>query len=113
MLYRIGKYRGMFAVVWHDTARGTQRRSLGIPARKENRERAETGLEEFKANLRQAAAKPAGPITIGRCLDGYFEDHPGVIYRSVVRNHFGAMLPEHVDKAACKEYIAKRLKALK
>lgn len=111
MEYRLGKYRGKFAIVWWDAGRGSQRRSLGIDASPENREAAETALEQWKADQRRDESRPGGVITVGKCLDGYFDAHPEVIRRTPLRNFFRAMLPEHIDERICDDFTAKRLAA--
>lgn len=107
--HRLGRYRGKYAAIWRDD-KGTQRNSLGLEASPANREAAETAFQEWLADLRRSS-RPEGLITVGKCLDGYFDSHPGVIKRSVIRKHFGAMLPHHIDSEVCKDFTAKRLKA--
>lgn len=105
--FRLAVYRGKWCIVWHQD--GTKRHSTGLAGSQENRPAAETHLADFEARLRrQGNAAPQGPITIDRCLSGYFDSHPGVYPRPSLLSFFSNKLPEHVDKELCKEYAAKR-----
>lgn len=104
MQYRIKPYRGKWCIVWNDC--GTKRHSTGLEASEGNRPAAETQRQDFLANLRQS--KPAGTITIGHCLSGYFEAKPLVYPRPSLLSFFGAMLPAHIDEDVCKVYAESR-----
>jgi integrase len=107
--YRLAVYRGKWCIVWHED--GTKRSSTGLAASQENRSAAEIQLADFHANLKRqqsSDAAPKGPVTIDRCLSGYFESHPGVYPRPALLSYFSNKLPHHVDKAMCQEYAEKR-----
>jgi integrase len=104
--FRLAVYRGKWCIVWH--ADGTKRHSTGLAGDQANRSAAEIYLSDFESKLRRQGSAPTGPITIDRCLSGYFESHPGVYPRPSLLSFFSNKLPEHVDKALCEEYAEKR-----
>src|SRR4051812_37903482 len=106
MQYRLKPYRGKWAITWHDA--GTKRHSTGLEGIQENRAAAEVELNEFLANLRRDKSKPVGPITVDRCLSGYFDSHPAVFPRPSLLSFFSNMLPDHIDKEICQDYAKKR-----
>lgn len=104
MQYRLKVYQGKWNIVWHDN--GTKRHSTGIEGSQENYGAAETQRQGFLANLRQS--RPAGTVTVDRCLSGYFEAKPQVYPRPSLLSFFAHMLPEHIDENLCKDYAEKR-----
>lgn len=108
MQHRLGKYRGVWCVIWRDSERGTQRRSLGLAASQENRPAAEAAVAEFAAARRREESRPVGPVTIEKILDAYHKARPLQARRPSLYAFFGNWTPEAIDLVACEQYIQKR-----
>lgn len=108
MQYRLGRYRGVWCVIWRDPSKGTQRRSLGLEASQENRPAAEAAVAEFAADRRRDAARPSGIVTIEAILDGYHQSKPDQSVRPSLYSYFGNWTIAAIDKAACETYATKR-----
>jgi len=107
--YKLGWHRGVLAAVWYEDGKRF-RRSLGTddPAVAKSR------LIEF-ARARALAVSGA-PLTVAAIYQAYVAER-AVEGRSTTRMHdawkrlapaFGSLLPNHIDKATCRNYAAAR-----
>lgn len=108
--YRLGRYRGKWCAIWHDTA-GTHRASLGIEASQANRAAAQQAFDEWAADQRRIDASPQGIVTIKAILDGYHKQVPGQAKRTALYAELGSKTPAAIDQAVCETYAAKRARA--
>lgn len=106
--YRLGKYRGKWAVVWRDAAAGTSRRaSLYASVSTVPWEQAHVLFKQWVA--RETAPQVIGSVTCGICLKAYFKAKEGKVYynRRLV-DFFQSYLPENVDQALVDKYVETR-----
>jgi integrase len=102
MRKRLGKYRGKWAVIWHD-GKATRRRSLGTT------DRALAEILYREDEHRQTVIQASQIITVGSVLDAYFEAKPTVVYRSHLTKYFRSYLPHHLTKDVIDRYVATRM----
>src|SRR4051812_18620250 len=97
---RLVRYRGIWCITWTERGR-THRRSLGTA----DRATAETAYEGV---LSAARTQPRpSRVTVADCVAGYLEATPRIGGRKSL-SHFGAMLPQHIDRSSCETYTKQR-----
>jgi len=108
MQYRLGRYRGVWCVIWVEPGRGTKRRSLCLEASQGNRPAAEAAVAEYAAARRREAGRPVGIVTVEKMLDAYHQARPKQPKRQALYAHFGNWTAEAIDLFACEQYIERR-----
>ena len=107
---RLGQYRGDWVAQWRDPDKGTQRRSLRLPA-SADRGDAERALEIYRRSFQTQGEK-----TVGQLMEVYFLDKDATAITparlrfawKALQPHFGHLRPEHIDREKCRAYTAAR-----
>jgi integrase len=101
MQYRLGWYRGKWAVIWTEAGR-TRRSSLG----ETDREVAEARFRDWVAA--QQLVRPEGVVTCGYVLESYFTAKPAVIRRTALLDFFRHHLPTSINQPLLDAYSRTR-----
>jgi len=105
--YRLGKYRGKWAVIWIENSQ-TRRASLYASVGEISRENADILFKQWVAN--ESASQVTETVTVGVCLEAYFKAKGDrVAYLSHLVKYFRSHLPEHVNQALVDKYVATRV----
>lgn len=107
--FRIGRHKGMFCVEYYEGGK-RHRRTLGT----NDLDSAKAGLAEYQRQY--AIHTGSGPLTVAAIYQAYVTDRAGE-GKSTTRMHdawkrlaphFGALLPGHINKAVCRNYMDAR-----
>jgi len=105
MEYRLKLYRDEWAIVWRENSKTRRRLLTGC-----DRDAAERALADFKRS-----GQPEHRHTVAMIMEAYLKDksdkpsHARMVWAwARLRDHFGALRPDQVDRPRCREYVAKR-----
>lgn len=111
--YKLGRFRGGFAVVWYEDKKRF-RRELGT----NDPRLAKTRFAEYVQRL-EARKRPSDP-TIAQIFSAYLADRTAegrdsarISHAwSALSAHFGPLLPRHIDKGCCQRYAEARARSV-
>lgn len=105
MDYRLKIWNGEWAIVWRENGRTQRRRLTGC-----DKDAAQRALADFTRS-----GQPEHRSTVAMIMEAYLKDkadkpsHARMGWAwARLKDHFGALRPDQVDRQTCREYVAKR-----